>query len=125
MEDKILENGILEQEAVELDLEAYQALLGSAQVQRTAKVSEFINEPFELDEEEFDKIQNSKEYEEGLKIASKYGCIYSVLVRLGVDVETAGTIAINQQTLDYNLRQQELVNKGYEYQQNLTKQTQL
>lgn len=86
---------------------------------------EFLFSPMELDEDRLEEISKTKEYLEGEAIASKYLGIWNTLVNGGVDLTTASAIVINTQALNHQINLQKVVNEGYKYQQNLSKQTQL
>lgn len=61
-------------------------------------------------------------FEEGVRMASKWGGAISVYKTLNLDDKSILELVLNQQTAEYNLKQQEVINQG---QIDLAKQTQI
>lgn len=74
-----------------------------AELDSKPKENTFVVEPFILSDEEMEVFAKTEEYKEGTKIGAKLGGIQNALISCGFSKEMAMEIAMNYQTLTFNV----------------------
>lgn len=103
MTDEIKDIAI-EDENVEISDEELIEMLGKAQGSKL----EFYREAMEFEDDELNNLVDSDDFQNGVKVGSYFGGMYTTLVNMGIDLQTASDLLINQQTLMANERSQKV-----------------
>ena len=123
--DKILldNSSMIEEEIVDVMDELTNELGEIDSQQPNDKI--FFTEPLLVTQDVVNSIVTSKEFQEGIKLASKSCGLYTTLINFGIEESVASEMVMIEFANDYTIKHQKVVNEAVKAQANLVKGSQL